>query len=74
MTSAHYNPAWASGAEMLINHTCNPNEDCEAKADQEQHEDQDKMSFGQGVEPHGGQSVTERHALELTHTQAEGET
>lgn len=56
-------PAWASAAEMCIGHTCNPNEDCKAKADQEKHEDQDKMSFGQGVEPHGGQSVKWRHLM-----------
>lgn len=31
--------------ETNINHTCNSNEDCERKANQEYHEDQDKMSF-----------------------------
>lgn len=48
-------------------HTCNANEDSEHEADQEQHEDQDKMPFGQGVEPHGGQSVGVGHSLQLTH-------
>lgn len=38
-------------------HTCNSNEDCEAKTYQEHHENQDKMSFGQGVETHGSQPV-----------------
>lgn len=49
-------------------HTCNSNENCEAKADQEQHEHQDEMSFRQSVEPHGGQPEKEIH-LELKHTQ-----
>lgn len=53
---------------MLNSHTCNPNEDCDAETDQEHHEDQDKMSFGQGVEPHGSQSASDRHLLGLTHT------
>lgn len=43
-----------SAAVPFIRHTCNTNEDCEAEADQEHHEDQDKMSFRQGVEPHWG--------------------
>lgn len=47
-------PALVRGAVTFIRYTCDPNEDCEAEADQEHHEDQDKMSFRQGVEPHGG--------------------
>lgn len=67
MTSDQH-PARANVKETFIRHTCDPNEDCEGKADQEQHEDQDEMPFRQGVEPHGGQSVTRRHLLEFTHT------
>lgn len=37
--------------------TCDSNEDGERKTNQEQREDQDKMSFGQGVETHGSQPV-----------------
>ena len=63
--SPDQHPAWANVVETLISPTCNPNEDSEGKADQEQHEDQDKMSFRQGVEPHGGQPVTGRHSLDI---------
>lgn len=58
-------PARANVRETFIRHTCGPNEDCEGKADQEQNEDQDEMPFRQGVEPHGGQSVTRRHLLRV---------
>lgn len=51
--------------ETNMNHTCNSNEDCECKANQEYHEDQDKMSFWQGVEPHGSQSVIRTRTLEI---------
>lgn len=58
----------------VTSHTCYTNEDSEAEADQEHHEDQDKMSFGQGVEPHGGQSVTGRHTHNVnTHTHSKQE-
>lgn len=60
--------------QHLSARTCDPDEDCEGKADQEQHEDQDKMSFGQGVEPHWGQSVTGRHSSALTRTHTDSET
>ena len=42
---------------MFFSLTCNTNEDCEAKADQENDKDQDEVSFGESVEPHGRQSV-----------------
>ena len=42
---------------MFLSLTSNTNEDREAKADQENDKDQDEVSFGESVEPHGGQSV-----------------
>lgn len=43
--------------------TCNTNEHCEAKADQEHHKDQDKVSFRQRVKAHGGQPAWTGHSM-----------
>lgn len=48
---------------MLAFLTRNPNEDSEAKADQEHHKHQNKMPFRQGVEPHWSQPVKKKEAL-----------
>lgn len=68
-TMSDQRPAWADIEKTCISRTCDPNEDCDCKADQEQHEDQHKMPFRQSVEPHGGQSITGRHYFELKHKQ-----
>ena len=49
---------------MSLSLTSNTNEDREAKADQENDKDQDEVSFGESVEPHGGQSVKGRKDIE----------